>query len=59
MVQFNHDAKSDVSVFQLLYNTAIVMVKVSSRLQEEKLKYAKSIFNVIYRRILWSKYFVF
>ena len=56
MVQFSHGAKSDVSVFQLLYNTATVMLTASNRLQEEKLKNANSIFNVVYQRILWSKY---
>ena len=55
MVQFSHGAKSDVSVFQLLYNTATVMLTTSGRLQEEKLKIAKSIYNIIYRRMLWSK----
>ena len=53
MVQFSHGAKSDVSVFQLLYNTATVMLNTSNRLQ----KNAKSVSNVVYRRILWSKYF--
>ena len=57
MVQFSHGAKSDVSVFQLLYNTATVMLSTSGRLQGEKLKIAKSVFNVVYRKMLWSKYF--
>ena len=57
MVQFSHGAKSDVSVFHLLYNTATVMLTVSERLQEEKLKIAKRVYNVVYQRILWSKDF--
>ena len=57
MVQFSHGAKSDVSVFHLLYNTATVMLTTSGRLQEEKLKIARSVFNVVYRKMLWSKNF--
>ena len=50
-VQFNHGlkSKSDVSVFQLLYHTASIMLKKSNEVQ------TKTNNINIYCRILWSK----
>ena len=58
-VQVSHGSKSVVSVFQLLYNMATIMVGRSNKLQDEKTKTVKIAFNVIYRRILWSEYLYF
>ena len=47
-MQFNHGFKSDVSVFELLYNMSSVMLTISQKKQTKTV--------AVYRKILWSKY---
>ena len=45
-----------MSVFKLLYDMGIVMLGKSNKLQGDK---AKTVVNVVYRRILWGKYYIY
>ena len=50
-VQFVHGSKCVVSVFQLLYHMTSVMLGRSNKIHEN----VKTVYNAVYRKILWSK----
>ena len=56
-MEFNYRQTNDapVSVFELLYDMADIMLTKSNKLQEIRQRHSKASFFGVYRRILWSK----
>ena len=58
-IQFSVGQKGHLLVFKLLYHAMSIMLRRSYKLQEEKIKSNKIIYNVVYCKMLWSKYGMF